>query len=78
MFKIAQYLVFKTRLPIVLQEFNFPCQLLPDKLLQKYNKMLQKYNKILTQKSPWGLGNRMEEEHKFSEEAVDRNSKRIG
>lgn len=40
--------------------------------------MLQKYNKILTKKSSWGLGNRMEEEHKFSEERVDRNSKGTG
>lgn len=42
MFKIAEDLVFKTKLPIVLEEFNFLCQVFPDKLLQKYEKMLRK------------------------------------
>lgn len=54
MFKIAQDLVFKTRLPIVLQEFNFPCQVFPDKLLWKYNK-------ILAKQKPCCSANRVEE-----------------
>lgn len=33
---------------------------------------------MFSQKKPWGLGDREEEEHKYWEEAVDRNSKGAG
>lgn len=34
-FKIVQEFVLKTNLPIVMQAFIFPCQVFPDKTLQK-------------------------------------------